>query len=243
MAHSRARFRFHYRRPEFFGATHLARRKMQGSNPADGTTPVPAMLEELRGLARAAERLWRDLKLGPCAFVPGHVGHSKRVMVFSLTMARFLRLSEERCQRICRAAYLHDVGKTAISSSILRKSGALTRQERAAMQVHPIISRELLGAFLCTEDLAGIVLSHHERYDGQGYPEGLHGADIPLEARILSIADSLDAMLSRHPHANGRSLSLAWDEITREAGRQFDPCVVESLDRDRDAQSLPRLFM
>ena len=107
-----------------------------------------------------------------------------RVMVFSLRIARILRLSEEQCQRICRAAYLHDVGRIAVSSSILRKSGALTREECAAMRVHPVISRELLGAFLCTEDLAGIALSHRERYDGQGYPQHQ-----PLRAGLASVQD------------------------------------------------------
>jgi response regulator RpfG family c-di-GMP phosphodiesterase len=86
-------------------------------------------------------------------------------------------------------------------------------------------------AFLPTRDLAGIALAHHERYDGNGYPNGLQGARIPIEARILAVADSLDAILSKNTGRNTHSYSAAWTEITRQAGRQFDPSIVETLAR------------
>jgi HD-GYP domain-containing protein (c-di-GMP phosphodiesterase class II) len=191
----------------------------------------PAMLAELRVLSRAMRRLWCVLKVAPLTLAPGHENHSQQVARFSLRIARALKCSDQQCQRIYRAAYLHDVGSIAVPPPILRKSGTLTAPERAAMQIHPLISRELLGAFLPTADLAGIALSHHERYDGGGYPHGLQGTKIPVEARVLAVADSLDAMLSRRPYREKLSSTVARDELTREAGRQFDPGIVEALVR------------
>ena len=194
-------------------------------------TPDAATLEHLRSLTRATRRLWRDLEITPCALAPRHEEHSHRVGFFSLRIAHALGLVEERCQRIYRAADLHDVGGLAVPQAILRKPGVLTAAERSAMQVHPLISCELLGAFLSTEDLAGIVLSHHERYDGHGYPNGLEGTKIPLDARVLAIADSMDAMMSRRPYRDTLVPADAQDELMREAGHQFDPSIVETLVR------------
>ena len=194
--------------------------------------PKTVMLQELRSFAGATARLWRDLSITPSAFTADREDHSNRVALFSLRIARVMGLSEEQAMRILRAAYLHDVGSIAVSESIMLKPGKLTPEERAAMQVHSLISCELLGAFLSTENLAGIALAHHERYDGNGYPNGLQGTRIPLEARVLAIADSLDAMMSWRPYRNSLSFSVARDEVIREAGRQFDPSIVEVLVRE-----------
>jgi HD-GYP domain-containing protein (c-di-GMP phosphodiesterase class II) len=140
-------------------------------------------------------------------------------------------LPEEQAERIFRAAYLHDVGSVGVPGSVMLKPWRLTGEERQAMQVHPLIGRELLGAFLSTRDLAGIVLSHHERFDGNGYPNGLQGAKIPLEARVLAIADSLDAMRSWRPYREPLPFPLALEELKRGAGRQFDGSIVEVLAR------------
>jgi len=183
----------------------------------------------LRSLVRATERLWRDLKVSPHALVQGRVKHAERVALLSLKIARALRLSEELAYRIYRAAYLHDVGKIALPARILRKEGAFTAEERSAMQVHSIIGHELLKVFLPSRDVADIALFHHERYDGNGYPNGLAGARIPLAARVLAIADSLDAMLSRSTYRPTVSCSAAWTEVSRQAGQQFDPNIVETL--------------
>ena len=148
-----------------------------------------------------------------------------------MRIARALKLSDDLCQQIYRAAYLHDVGKIALSSSILRSTSVFTADERRAMQVHSRISRELLQAFLPTRDLAEIAAAHHERYDGNGYPHGLQGAKIPLPSRVLAIADSLDAMLTKSAGRTTRSYSAAWEEVIKEAGRQFDPGIVEQLMR------------
>ena len=201
-----------------------------------GKGPIanPVMLHRLRSLVRATERLWRDLKVSPNAVVLGHAKHSERVALLSLKIARALRLSEDLARRIYRAAYLHDVGKIALPAQILRKEGAFTVEERGAVQRHSIIGHELLKIFLPGQDLAEIALFHHERYDGNGYPSGLQRTRIPLAARVIAIADSLDAMLSRSAYRSKVARSAAWAEVTRQAGQQFDPNIVETLMRRRD---------
>lgn len=198
-------------------------------------TPSPATLEQLRSATRAVSRLWRKLAIAPHAFPPNHEEQTSQVALLALRIARFMGLGDERAERILRAAYLHDVGGVSVPGEVMRKPGPLSAQERKVMQVHPRVSCELLGAFLSTQDLAGITLSHHERFDGQGYPDGLQGAQIPLEARVLAIADSLDAMMSRRPYRNPLPFSVALEEVRREAGRQFDPHIVEVLSRKGDA--------
>jgi len=99
------------------------------------------------------------------------------------------------------------------------------------MQVHPVVSRELLAVFLPTQDIAGIALSHHERWDGHGYPAGLQATGIPIEARVIALADSLDGMMSKQPYRDALPFASAWTEVIREAGSQFDPSIVEVLDR------------
>ena len=198
-----------------------------GEDPAAN----PKILAELHSVFLATQRLWRDLHAGPLGFIPEHSRHSRRVGLFSLKIARALKLSDELCQQVYRAAYLHDVGKIALPSSILRSTSVFTTDERRAMQVHSLMSRELLGAFLPTRDLAEIAATHHERYDGNGYPHGLQAARIPLPSRVLAIADSLDAMLKKSTGRTARSYSAAWEEVIKEAGRQFDPGIVEQLMR------------
>lgn len=224
---SRRRWDSQARKPEV--AVELA--ALIGGEAAN-SAPKTATLQQLRSLVRAAGRLWRDLSITSPTAIPEHQDHSNRVALFSLRIARVMGLSEEQAQRILRVAYLHDVGSIAVSESIMLKPGRLTAEERTAMQVHPLISCELLSAFLSTEDLARIALSHHERYDGNGYPNGLLGAAIPLEARVLAIADSLDAMMSWRPYRDPFPFSVARDEVIREAGRQFDPTIVEVLVRE-----------
>ena len=208
-----------------------ARPSHQSPQPANGTPvclPDRGMLDQLRSLAHATQTLWRDLAIGSVPDPP-NPSHSENVAQLGLVIAHALGLASEVCQRVYRAAYLHDVGSVAVPSTVLCKPGRLTPSEREAMQVHPLISRELLAAFLPTGDIAGIALSHHERYDGNGYPGGLQGTRIPIEARVLALADSLDGMLTRQPYRNALPFSSAWSEIIREAGRQFDPCIVENL--------------
>jgi ribonuclease P protein subunit RPR2 len=125
---------------------------------------------------------------------------------------------------------LHDVGKIGIPDSILLKEGPLTAAERRRMQTHTILGEQMLGgvAFLQGDGLR-VVRSHHERWDGAGYPDGLAGEDIPLAARVFAVADALDAMTSDRPYRAALPWSVAHGEIEAQAGLQFDPEVVHAF--------------
>ena len=131
---------------------------------------------------------------------------------------------------------LHDVGKIGIPDGILQKPGPLTRAERRRMQTHTVLGEQMLGgvAFLQGEGLR-IVRSHHERWDGRGYPDGIAGNDVPLGARVFAVADALDAMTSDRPYRRALSWAVASDEIVAQAGKQFDPDIVDAF-REREGE-------
>ncbi|MDX6485565.1 MAG: hypothetical protein QOF43_718, partial [Gaiellaceae bacterium] len=128
---------------------------------------------------------------------------------------------------------LHDVGKIGIPDKILQKPGPLTRGERRRMQAHTVLGEQMLGgvAILDGEGLR-VVRSHHERWDGRGYPDGLDGDDVPLGARVFAVADALDAMTSDRPYRKALRWKSACEEILAQSGKQFDPEVVAAF-RDR----------
>ena len=126
-----------------------------------------------------------------------------------------------------RGAYLHDVGKIGIPESILLKPGPLTPEERRVIEKHPTMGYDLIRGIEFLGPATGVVLSHHERYDGAGYPDGLRGEGIPLHARIFSIMDTLDAMTSDRPYRAALPVSAAAEEVRRLTGSQFDPRIVE----------------
>jgi len=152
-------------------------------------------------------------------------GHSERVMRFCLEMARGMNCSSEQLTHIARGAYLHDIGKIGIPDTILLKPDKLTAEERAVMETHTRIGYDLLCRIAFLAPAAQIVLTHQERYDGTGYPQGLMGAEIPLGSRIFAVADTLDAMTSDRPYRKALPDSKARDEVKRESGRKFDPEV------------------
>ena len=154
-------------------------------------------------------------------------GHSRRVTLYSLEMARRLNFSPTQLKQLERGAYLHDIGKIGIPDSILLKPGKLSPEETAIMQSHVRIGYELMSRVAFLSFAALIVLTHQECYDGSGYPQGLAGDEIPLGARIFAVADTYDAMRSDRPYRRGRSYAVARAEIEREAGKQFDPAVVD----------------
>jgi putative nucleotidyltransferase with HDIG domain len=153
-------------------------------------------------------------------------GHSKRVTAFTIAIARALGLSGEKIRVIARGAFLHDIGKMAIPDAILRKPGALTPEEKQIMQEHCFRGYQMLKKIPFLAEASEIVYSHQEKYDGTGYPRGLKGEEIPLGARIFSIADTLDAITSDRPYRAAQPISVAREEVKRFSGRQFDPEVV-----------------
>jgi putative nucleotidyltransferase with HDIG domain len=156
-------------------------------------------------------------------------GHSKRVTAFTIAIARAMGISGDQIRIIARGAFLHDIGKMAIPDAILRKPGALDPEETAIMREHCFRGYQILRRIPFLTEASEIVYSHQEKFDGTGYPRGLKGEEIPLGARIFSVADTLDAMTSDRPYRAKLPLSAARDEIQKWSGRQFDPQVVKTF--------------
>jgi putative nucleotidyltransferase with HDIG domain len=154
-------------------------------------------------------------------------GHSRRVTLFTIAIAQALGLPREQITVIARGAFLHDIGKIAIPDTILKKPGKLEPDEMTVMKEHAYHGYQILRKIPFLAEAAEIVYSHQERFDGSGYPRGLKGEQIPLGARIFSVADTLDAITSDRVYRQAQSLQAAHEEIAKWAGRQFDPAVVK----------------
>ena len=180
-------------------------------------------------------------------------GHSKRVTAFTIAIARAMGLPQDKIRVIARGAFLHDVGKMAIPDAILRKPGRLTEEEQVIMRQHAQLGYYMLRKIPFLHEGAEIVYCHQERFDGSGYPRGLKNDQIPLGARIFAIADTFDAMTSDRPYRAAQSISSGRREIQRQAGKQFDPEIVDvflsipenlwqELRTEIEAQTGPRRF-
>ena len=156
-------------------------------------------------------------------------GHSERVTRFSLALAKALRLSPEVVKHLEQAAILHDIGKIGIEGSLLHKKQSLSTEEVDLLHQHPLIGVRILEPIRFLKGVRDIIGQHHERFDGKGYPLGLKGKGILIEARILAVADTFDAMTSDRPYRQARGLSAALQEIQSQAGTQFDPEVVAAF--------------
>ena len=155
--------------------------------------------------------------------------HSWRVREYTLTLARRLEIQEPLLNDIATGALLHDVGKIGVSDRILLKPGKLTEEEWQEMKKHPAIGNEILKGITLLSTAREIVYSHHERYDGQGYPRQLEGDATPIGARIFAVADAFDAITSDRPYRKRRIYEVARKEILEGSGTQFDPQVVEAF--------------
>ncbi|MDD3243452.1 MAG: HD-GYP domain-containing protein [Eubacteriales bacterium] len=156
-------------------------------------------------------------------------GHSKRVEEYAEKIGRAMHLAPHRLEELKVAALLHDIGKIGIDDQILRKPGPLTAQERATIENHPEIGLHIIEGNDFSDRIKSIVLHHHERYDGGGYPGHLAGEDVMLEAYILAVADTYDAITSDRPYRNGRSTDVSLRIISEEAGKQFHPQVAATF--------------
>lgn len=156
-------------------------------------------------------------------------GHSSRVTVFAQAMARRIELDKERLSVLRLGALLHDVGKLAVPASVLLKRGPLTETEFGQIRRHPAAGARMLLSLGAPATILPVVLHHHERWDGAGYPTGRKGEEIPLEARVLCIADSFDAMTSTRPYRAPRMPDEALEELERCSGSQFDPELVDAF--------------
>ena len=177
----------------------------------------------VRALANAVEA--RDAYTGK---------HAERVAAYGLEIAAAVGIEIADSPEMEFGFLLHDVGKVAVADAILFKTSRLTDKEYALIAQHPVIGWEILRDIDFLGEAKLVVRHHHERWDGGGYPDGLAGEDIPLAARVFSVADTLDALTTDRPYRAAAGWSEARNEIRRQAGSQFDPNVVEAFDRVED---------
>jgi HD-GYP domain-containing protein (c-di-GMP phosphodiesterase class II) len=160
-------------------------------------------------------------------------GHSQRVQRYARFIATTIGIGSKQTERIATAALLHDVGKIHEEfAPILRKSSRLTDEEFAVMTTHPDKGATLVGKVSHFADLVPIIQAHHEAWDGAGYPRKLRNEDIPVGARVIALADTIDAMCSTRPYRAGLSPSIVRAEISKQSGRQYDPLMCEVLLKD-----------
>lgn len=156
-------------------------------------------------------------------------GHANRVEKFAVELAQAYELPFESIENIKTASILHDIGKIGINDAILNKTSRLTNEEYNEIMRHPSIGAEIISKVDFLKDITTIVKHHHERYDGHGYPDGLVGDQIPIEACVLTIADSYDAMTSDRPYRKALTPEEAFEELKRNSGTQFHPGLVEAF--------------
>jgi diguanylate cyclase (GGDEF)-like protein/putative nucleotidyltransferase with HDIG domain len=161
--------------------------------------------------------------------------HASEVADLAGRLAVELGCDQSQSSAIRMAARLHDIGKVAVPDAIFMKPGPLTGPEKAVMKQHPVVGGDILSLIPAVRSIAPWVRAHHERWDGTGYPDGLAGEEIPLEGRILAVADALDAMVSERPYSEPMDEAEALSEVVRCAGAQFDPLVVAALERILDS--------
>jgi len=208
------------RRTEYVDAYYMAvLRDALGQRTEAFTELERAYHETVSALASALES--KDLGTGE---------HSQRVHRYAAELARVVAPSLVDDESVAYGFVLHDIGKIGIPDSILQKPGPLTQPERRVMQTHTVLGEQMLaGVTLLQRGGLEVVRSHHERWDGQGYPDGLAGDQIPMAARVFAVADALDAMTSDRPYRLALSWTDARHEIAAKIGSQFDPDVVEAF--------------
>jgi putative nucleotidyltransferase with HDIG domain len=167
---------------------------------------------------------------------PWTAGHSERVTALALKIGRVVGLTLQGLATLHRGALLHDIGKIGVPARILDKPGKLDDEEYRIIREHSRLGARILEPIAAYAEIIPIVLQHHERFDGKGYPDGLNGEDIALGARILAVADVFDALLSDRPYRAGMELNRVLEIMKEEAGKQFDPIVVQALDEVLDMQ-------
>jgi HD-GYP domain-containing protein (c-di-GMP phosphodiesterase class II) len=153
-------------------------------------------------------------------------GHSERVRMLSADLGERLGRDFRELELLEHASILHDIGKIGVDNFILQKRGKLTPKEYSLIKTHPLIGDEILGPIETLNEVRQTIIQHHERNDGTGYPYGLRGDEISLKAKILSVVDTFDAMMTDRPYRKALSVSEVKEELTANAGTQFDPLVV-----------------
>ena len=171
---------------------------------------------------------------------PYTAGHQRRVSGLAGVIAKDMGLSDEKIEGVRMAGLIHDIGKLSVPAEILSKPSQLTGTEFDLLKAHPQVAYDILKAIHFPWPVAEIVLQHHERMDGSGYPQGLKGDDILLEARILAVADVVEAMSSHRPYRPVLGIDKAKEEIRKNKGKLYDPDVVASCLRVCSEKSRPK---
>jgi putative two-component system response regulator len=169
-------------------------------------------------------------------------GHVERVMNYAQTIAEYLGWSANEITHLRFGSILHDIGKIHISGEILTKAGPLSEEEWIEMKKHPEVGVELIKDIHYLSAAIPVILSHHERWDGSGYPYGLVGEKIPVIARIVAIADSFDAMTTRRPYRKELSPENAFNEVVSGSGKQYDPLIVEAFQHAWENGDIKEIF-
>lgn len=179
-------------------------------------------------LRRTTEGIIQAMALTAEMRDPYTAGHQRRVTQFACAIAKEMSLSEEQIEGIYMAAVIHDIGKISVPAEILSKPSRLTENEFSLIKVHPQVGYDILKTIEFPWPIAQTVLQHHERMDGSGYPSGLSGKDILLEARILGVADVVEAMVSHRPYRPALGIDRALEEILQNRGTLYDAAVVDA---------------
>jgi putative nucleotidyltransferase with HDIG domain len=206
------------------------------------TVQSPELVETSRELEQSLLDTIETLNAAVEARDPYTAGHSQRVRRVALAVGRAMALPVDRLGALGTAALFHDIGKIGMPDSILTKTDLLTRDERAVMREHVTRGADIVAKFPLFRSAIPAIRHHHERWDGVGYPDGLAGDDIPLEAAVIGLADAWDAMTTDRPYAPAQTLNEAMMQVRAGRGKQFSPAVVDAfweVARKRPADVLP----
>lgn len=187
---------------------------------------VRAQTEELRKLFVGAMRALATVLEAKDSFTKGH---SDKVARMAISFARILSLKRKEIEDLKIAAFLHDIGKVGVREAILQKTGPLSKEEFSQIKSHPLLSERIVRPVVEKENILKAIRNHHERYDGNGYPDGLKGEEIPLFARILTVADAYEAMTSNRPYRKAFPTYEADRRLKEGEGTQFDPEIVKAF--------------
>jgi len=242
VAHGRERTRIHISQPvrnrgRLMGVINLVI-DAQFDHLTPGQIDVLMILANSAASTMANLRLYRDLRHSYLQAIGGlakaieardeyTAGHTDRVSKLAEAIAREMGWTERQVENLLMGCTLHDVGKLGIPDSVLNKPGKLTDDERAMMLDHPRLGFNIIQGIDFFKPAIPYILSHHESYDGSGYPEGLRGDEIPIEGRVLAVADTFDAIVTDRPYRKGAGIDAAADELLKYRGVQFDPEIVD----------------
>ena len=191
---------------------------------------------------RAVTKALKPLMTTVAAYDDYTGGHSTRVASYAGSLAHLLGCSDDDVSFVSQAGLLHDIGKMGIPENVLHKSGRLSDEELGLMRLQPVLGASILSRIPGMDELIPVVLHHHERWDGLGYPAGLRETDIPIEARIIFVVDAFDAMTTNRPYGEVMSPEAAFAELCRCAGQQFDPMLIDALAKARSGNLLSEVW-